>query len=419
MSEARARAVVQADSSFDEAESATRLSRSPAVVLAELRRALDALVALDPAVLADGDAIVALSAEVARLESVVCRQSAAFDRSTQWSADGARNPSAWITMACRVERKTARRRVWLGEALWSMPLADHAFAVGTIGVDQLTVLVGARERSQVIADAYVRDEAMLVAWAKSLVFHQFRREVDEWIQGVDEAGEEDRAQRMRDGRRLHMSQSFENKWFADVVLDPVGGEIVNNALRSITAELFDQEWAAAKNRLGFSPGVMDLDRTPQQRRADALVEMAIRAQTAPAGGRRPAPLFTVLLGVEAFRRTLELADSNTIIPPGSAARWLDDAVFERIVFDGPDRVLAVSRQRSFRGAVRRAIQVRDRRCAHPYCDRPVSECAVDHIVEYASGGCTSQENGRLYCAFHNELRNYQRPADRKTDPVFA
>ena len=389
------------------------------MVLAELRRALDALVALDPAVLADGDAIVALSAEVARLDSVVCRQSAAFEQSTQWSADGARNPSVWITMACRVERRTARRRVWFGEALWSMPLADQAFAAGAIGVDQLTVLVRARERSRVTADAYVRDEAMLVEWAHSLVFHQFRREVDEWIQGVDEAGEEQRARRMRDGRRLHLSQSFENQWFGDVVLDPVGGEIVNNALRSITDELFDQEWAAAKNRLGFSPSVMDLDRTPQQRRADALVEMAIRAQTAPADGRRPAPLFTVLLGVDAFRRTLELADSNTIIPPGSAARWLDDALFERIVFDGPDRVLAVSRQRSFRGAVRRAIQVRDRRCVHPYCDRPVSECAVDHIVEYAAGGRSSEENGRLYCSFHNELRNRQAQDDRKTDLVFA
>jgi hypothetical protein len=74
MSEVHARAVVQTDSAFDVAESAVRLSRSPGVVLAELQRVLDALVALDPAVLADGDAIVALSAEVARLDSVVCRQ---------------------------------------------------------------------------------------------------------------------------------------------------------------------------------------------------------------------------------------------------------------------------------------------------------------------------------------------------------
>jgi hypothetical protein len=57
--------------------------------------------------------------------------------------------------------------VWLGEALWSMPLADHAFAAGTIGVDHVTVLVRARERSRVIADAYARDEAMLVEWAQS------------------------------------------------------------------------------------------------------------------------------------------------------------------------------------------------------------------------------------------------------------
>ncbi len=122
-----------------------------------------------------------------------------------------------------------------------------------------------------------------------------------------------------------------------------------------------------------------------------------------------------------FRHVIELADTNTVLPPGAVAGWLSDAVFERIVFDGPDRVMSVSRQRGFRGAVRRAVQVRDRRCAHLYCDRPVGECAVDHIVEYAKGGVTAEFNGRLYCNFHNEERN-RRPddeLDRETTPVLV
>ena len=30
---------------------------------------------------------------------------------------------------------------------------------------------------------------------------------------------------------------------------------------------------------------------------------------------------------------------------------------------------------------------------------------MDHIETYASGGLTTQDNGRLLCGFHNRLRN--------------
>ena len=80
-------------------------------------------------------------------------------------------------------------------------------------------------------------------------------------------------------------------------------------------------------------------------------------------------------------------------------------MYKRQVFDGPDRVLSVSRRREFTGALRRAIEVRDRECGHDLCDRPAGECEVDHIDPYALGGVTSLENGRLLCGFHNRLRN--------------
>src|SRR3546814_13658751 len=77
--------------------------------------------------------------------------------------------------------------------------------------------------------------------------------------------------------------------------DPVRGTIVNETLAMIEGELFEIDWAQAKDRLGRKPTLDELDRTPAQRRADALTEMAIRARTAPRDGRRPAPLFTVVI----------------------------------------------------------------------------------------------------------------------------
>ena len=60
------------------------------------------------------------------------------------------------------------------------------------------------------------------------------------------------------------------------------------------------------------------------------------------------------------------------------------------------------------GATRRAIEIRDRECTHPYCDGSRSDLQVDHIVPYAQGGLTTQENGRILCGPHNRQRN-QRP----------
>jgi hypothetical protein len=59
----------------------------------------------------------------------------------------------------------------------------------------------------------------------------------------------------------------------------------------------------------------------------------------------------------------------------------------------------------FTGATRRAIELRDRQCAHEFCEEPASNCQVDHIKMYSQGGLTTQENGRLLCGFHNRLRN--------------
>ncbi|HUZ10815.1 MAG TPA: HNH endonuclease signature motif containing protein, partial [Acidimicrobiales bacterium] len=46
--------------------------------------------------------------------------------------------------------------------------------------------------------------------------------------------------------------------------------------------------------------------------------------------------------------------------------------------------------RLFAGATRRAVELRDRECTHPYCDRPAPGCEVDHIVPFGAGGPTTQ-----------------------------
>jgi hypothetical protein len=129
--------------------------------------------------------------------------------------------------------------------------------------------------------------------------------------------------------------------------------------------------------------------------------MATRSASTPANSRRPKPLFTVLLGDTTFAHLCELAN-GTVLTPAQLGPWLDTAELETVLFDGPMTVLGVSRRRSFAGALRRAIEVRDRHCQHPAgCDIPAPDCDIDHIVPRHQGGPTSQFNGRLECTTHN------------------
>ena len=97
-----------------------------------------------------------------------------------------------------------------------------------------------------------------------------------------------------------------------------------------------------------------------------------------------------------------------MVPPGSVLSWLDRADLERAVFAPGRRIEISPTHRLFTGATRRAIEVRDQQCSHPFCEITAPFCQADHIQPWALGGPTTQENGRLLCKDHNRQRN-QRP----------
>src|SRR5688572_19249084 len=100
----------------------------------DLRRVLDALCAVDPAVLGDAETVVALQRCAERLSAVTTLAVAAFDAGRSWEADGARTASAWLAARCRLPVETARRRVRLGRALRHMGVVEAAWLAGEIGV---------------------------------------------------------------------------------------------------------------------------------------------------------------------------------------------------------------------------------------------------------------------------------------------
>lgn len=371
-------------------------------MIEDVALALKALAAEDPDALADDETIVALHRLSAQLEAVKARAAAAWEARHGYSS-AHRTAAAWLTARCHVPKGDAQRTLRLGRACRVLPVAEEAWLAGEIGGHHVGLLVS--KRNERTAEKMAVDEQQLVGHAKRLTFRCFTRALRYWELCADEDGADRDAAERYEGRRVHLSQHFEDWWALDADLDPIGGSIVAETLRMIYDELFEADWAEVRARLGEAVTVDDLARTPGQRRHDALVEMAARARTAPKDGRRPAPLFSVFVGYETFAgRLCELAD-GTVLPPSTLVPWLTDAEIERVVFDGPSRVIDVGvTKRFFTGATRRGVELRDLlRCYVDDCDEPAEH--IDHIQPFASGGLTNQANGRGACRFHNLLRN--------------
>ncbi len=362
-----------------------------------------ALTALDADALSDAEltgVVLELQHLRAQLDAVEAEALARWDADRCWQDEGAKTGAAWLAWKQRIPITVARQRIRHARAMRALPEVASAWAAGEIDRAHVSSLLGVRTARTTYA--FDRDHPQLLQAARTASFVEFKRRCDRWELMADPDGAEQAAADAHAAREVYLSQSFGGIWFGRTTLDPLSGTIVDETLRAIDKELFAADWAAAKARLGRDPLASELGRSPAQRRADALVEMAARARTAPPGGRRPTPLFTVVVDYDTLAGPVLELFNRTVLTPGTVAPWLTEADVERVVFDSPSRVIDVGAQRRFfRGALRRAIEVRDRTCFHPSCDEVPQWPEVDHIVEHARGGPTTQTNGRLGCHHHN------------------
>ncbi|MDQ4039992.1 MAG: HNH endonuclease, partial [Actinomycetota bacterium] len=93
---------------------------------------------------------------------------------------------------------------------------------------------------------------------------------------------------------------------------------------------------------------------------------------------------------------------GTQLSPSLARMLACDADLVPVTIDHAGNPLDVGRtRRLFTGTLRTALDVRDRGCAWPGCDRPISWTQAHHITSWLDGGKTSLDNGVLLCLFHH------------------
>jgi hypothetical protein len=377
----------------------------------ELDAGLDRAHQVDPTGLDDDELEAVLArgrARRAREDALEAKLLAEWDQRKLWAHHGARTPAAYIATSHRLPIESCRRPVRVARSLRPLPTVAGALAQGKIESPHVQRILGVDNART--HDALVADQERLTGWAATLPWRIFCRRLQDWLDEHDPDGPQP------DGietRRFSCSKTLADCWALDGWLDPVNGSIVARELDRLERFLFEADWKSARDRLGREPLLHELERTPPQRRADALVLMAERSATMPNDGRRGRPLFTVLVDYKSFERVCELTNGIEL-RPGQLAPFLDRALVERIVFDGGIRAVGVSRQRGFRGLLRKVVLAAHRRCAEAFCEAPIDECEVDHVDPWANDGPTSQENAEPRCPHHNRRKGSRPPPDATT-----
>ena len=228
---------------------------------------------------------------------------------------------------------------------------------------------------------------LLVDHARRLTVDQTAQMLQHWLLRADPDG----GSGTGDGDRLHVSETFAGATALDGLYTSEDGPIVKAAL---DAE-YERLWRAER----ASGGPM---RTPAQRRAAALAELARRAVGADPG--RPTIAVTISVDdLEARTGSGRVDETGVAISAEAARRLACDAKVVRVVTNGASEPLDLGRaSRTVSPAQRRALTIRDRGCVFPGCDRPPGWCDGHHIVHWADGGPTDLANLALLCHHHHK-----------------
>jgi hypothetical protein len=372
---------------------------SAAALVEELHDLIDRLVAMDAAALEAGELhelVVGLQRERSRLVVATAEPVRTWETERGWRKDGTLKASLALGRDTMTDHRRASYELRRARRLAELPHTREAILAGRLSIDHLDLFLqhASGRRFELFQE---HEEQLVGECCKYSLFDDCRRLIQHWTHRADDLLGIDREP--PPPSTLYFSRSeIDGEGILDGRLSPIDAEIVAAELDRLAREI-----AAEDKKNGVK-------RTPAQRRAAALVRMAARSLSST--GVSPRPLFQVIVGDQTATRLCQLG-SGIVVHPNDLVPYIDTAVMESFLFDGAT-VIAKTKQRTFTGALRRAIQVRDRRCGHKSnCPVPAPKCDIDHKRAHSKGGPTSQFNGRCGCHGHNRIE------ELRDDPVPA
>ena len=308
-----------------------------------------------------------------------------FDGSGDYAADGALSVIAWLKWRCKLSGGAAAERVGIARQLEQLPKTEEAFARGDLGYQHVAMI--ARTADHVGASAVRKAEASLLQAAKTHDPGQFAGITKDFEHRIDAEGALAEANRAYERRYLHVGEPQDGLVRVDGLLDTEGGATLRAALNA-----------------HMMPSKED-DRTPGQRRADALVEICRRPGKLSSDGAGPRPQLIITANVDTLAgipgAPAARLNSGAMIPSATVQRLACDAAITRITGIGEFDNEVSHASRSIPAATRRALAARDQHCVFAGCDRLPVWCDGHHLVFWTHGGPTALPNLALVCRPHH------------------
>jgi hypothetical protein len=104
----------------------------------------------------------------------------------------------------------------------------------------------------------------------------------------------------------------------------------------------------------------------------------------------------------ALRYAMARLAIDLVSGPAGVAAMLRRCLLEK-PYNTPSLPLDIGYAAGIPWQIRRAVLLRDRKCAWPRCGRPAAYCDVHHLRHQADGGETSVENCILACQYHHDV----------------
>jgi hypothetical protein len=398
-----------------------------AELVAQLNATLDALaseVAAECSSLASASVLAgALETVGRRVESLSVAVVDEVDRSGLFGVDGHHTAVGWSAFTSRTSRTVAARRVRAGRMFRHLAATSDAFANGEVGVEQVALLARLHANPR-CGDQLIDCEALLLEHAQTFSFPQFNKCTERWLELADADGAERKHTADHTDRKLSFHRLPDGDWRVTGTYGAVQGEALNEIHERFTQAERLADWEAARILHGDNTNQTHLARTDRQRRADALVAMAMQAASTPANAQRPEPVVNIIMTNDAFEAAAAAFAGSTKVAsdPASYATYRCETVnggqvspaeaFRLALLGHVRRVVlgaaeaSVSRRaRLFTGPLRKLLDVRDGACTWSGCDRPPRQCQGGHLEPWRNHGETTAANGGLECGPHNRFKD--------------
>jgi hypothetical protein len=305
------------------------------------------------------------------------RKAARFAETDYWEQEGSVSAVDWLRHNCHLNEGAVADRLAVGKSADSLADSHQALEKGRIGFPHLATLA---RTAEAVGDRF--DEVKLLRLAEvsspGRFFHlcrHFRHAADKERYAAEQADQVEK-------RSLRISRTEEGWYHLSGVFDSIGGAAVRSALEPLAKKSGEHDGRKRDRRL-----------------ADAMIEaLTEKAQTQI----NVTTSLETLLGLDGA----PAAEMDYSLPISSKTveRLACDSSVTRILLGSESQVIDVGRsKRVVSGPARKALEVRDRHCQWPGCDRAARLTVAHHVVHWIHGGTTDLDNLVLLCPRHHWL----------------